>query len=257
MLQNILNIRLSYLYPSLFVLFVVVLTYINHIQLTPGQLALFSVNTFLFGFYFSPILNGQKARVDSLAKTVRKETMMILDVLAQSHLLPANVRHELKVKLKAYIESIAGDSSIQADNPYYDELLRFTKQADYKDDPVMNNIYNQVSKTQENRDELNNLYQSKLYSHEWLVLLVLFSVTLFFVLQTDYGNVLFFRLLLAILCTGFTLLMVILVKYATLTHKQAKRIWVPLLDLGNKHFEDVTPAEVAKVVDQVKRTATS
>jgi hypothetical protein len=256
-MKKLLSIRLSYIYPTLFVAFLILLTYIRPIHLSAGQLALFSVNTFLFGFYFSPILNSQKTRVDSLIKTVRKETMNILDILAQSHLLPTAVRHELKVKLKAYVNSIMNNPAIQADNPYYDELLRFTKQAKYKDDAVMDSIYKQISQTQDDRDELNSLFQSKLFSHEWLVLAVLFSVTLFFVLQTDYGQVFFFRLLLAILCTGFSLLMIILIKYATLTHKQAKRIWLPLQQMDAKHFDDITEAEVEKAVKQIEGTAIS
>lgn len=257
MLKKLLNIRLSYIYPSLFVIYFLVLLTNNRIKLTPGQLALFSVNTFLFGFYFSPILNSQKSRVDALNKAVRKETMKILDMLAQSHMLSPALRHELKIKLKAYVQSIINNPSVQADNPYYDELLRFTKQPKYKDDAVMDSIYKQVSTTQDDRDELNSLYISKLFSHEWLILSVLFSVTLFFVLQTDYGNVEFFRILLAILCTGFSLLMIILIKYATLTHKQAKRIWVPMQQMNAKHFDDVTAAEVAEIVKQVEETEVS
>lgn len=245
------------LYPTLFIIFLIILTYIRPVKLTPGQLALFSVNTFLFGFYFSPILNSQKSRVESLGKAVRKEVMNILDMLAQSHLLGSEVRHELKIKLKAYVNSIIDQPGVQADNPYYDELLRFTKQAKYKDDAVMDSIYRQVSQTQDDRDELNSLYQSKLYSHEWLVLIVLFSISLFFVIQTDYGQVVLFRILLAILCTGFSLLIIILVKYATLTHKQAKRIWMPLHELDQKHFDDITPAEVAETAKQVKQRAVS
>ncbi len=256
MLKKLLNIRLSLIYPTLFVLFFLVLTYVAPTKLTPGQLALYSVNTFLFGFYFSPLLNAQKARVDNLNKAVRQDVMAVLDILAQSHLLSESVRHELKVRLRLYIDSVNHNPKVSADNLYYDELLRYTKQAKFKDDSVMDSIYGQVSKTQEDRDNIQNLLGSNVFSHEWLVTLVLFGITLYFVMQTDYNHVLWFRVLLAVLCTGISLMLIILVKYATLTHKQAKRIWEPLDRLTKEHFEDVDTSEVAElkrqIVDQSK-----
>jgi hypothetical protein len=253
MLKKLLNIRLSYIYPSLFIIFLAVLSFIKPTHLTAGQLALYSVNTFLFGFYFNPILNAQKSRVESLNKAVRQETMTILDILGQSHLLKPNVRHALKVRLKAYVKSILENTRVGADNPYYDEMLRFTKDDKFKGDSVMDTIYTRVSKTQENRDALNNLFSLGMFMHEWLVVGVLYAVTTYFVLQTDYGNVLFFRVLLAILSTGIALMMVILLKYATLTHKQAKRMWRPLHDLMDGHLDDVSAAEVSEIHRMVSK----
>lgn len=245
--KKLLNIRLSYIYPALFVIFLVILTKITPSKLSTGQLALYSVNTFLFAFYFSPILSAQKARVEGLNQAIRHDVMSILDILAQSHLLSNTHRHELKLRLKIYIDSINHDLRVSADNLYYDELLRFTKQEKFKDDSVMDSIYTKVAKTQEDRDNMQSLYISNVFSHEWLVVLVLFGVTLFFVMQTNYNGVFLFRVLLAILCTGLSLMLIILVKYATLTHKQAKRIWQPVDALIVNHFEDVDSNEIARL----------
>lgn len=247
MLKKILNIRLTYIYPAFFIIFFFILTNFTPQKLTAGQLALYSVNTFLFGFYFSPLLSAQKGRVDELNKTARKETMILLDILTQSHLLPSSDRHQLKVRMLTYMESIIDQPDVRADNEYYDELLHFTKQDKYKDNSVMNVIYERVAKTQENRDTIQSLRSNNVYSHEWLVTLVLFSITLFFIMQTDYNGVLFFRVLLAVLLTGLSLMLVILAKYATLTHKQAKKMWTPLKDLRKEHFEDVTMSEVKQI----------
>jgi hypothetical protein len=244
MFKALLNIRLSYIYPVLFIVFMLLLTFVEPSKLTAGQLALYSVNSFLFGFYFSPLLSAQKGRVESLNKAVRQEVMTILDILTQSHLLKPDVRRELKLRLKVYIDSIYQNYKISPDNRYYDELLWFTKHDKVKNDPVMDVIYGRVSKTQENRDSIQSLLSNKVFSHEWLVVMVLFGITIYFVLQTDYNNVFFFQVLLAILCTGISLMLVIFLKYATLTHKQAKRMWVPLKELIGHHFEDIDAAEV-------------
>ena len=243
MLKSLLKIRISTIAVVLFVFYLLFLHFNKQIKLTPGELALFSVNSFLFGYYFAPMLSAQKSRVAALIAAVRQEETALLDILTQSHLLSKPVRHKLKVKLRVYLDDIVGNTRVKADNPYYDELLYYAKKVTGEDAAVMNVVYERLAKTLSNRDTMNNLFASKVYSHEWLVGSVLFSITLFFALQTDYNGSVFFGIMLAILCTGLSLLMVILVKFATLTHKEAKRMWQPLHELVINHFEDVTPEE--------------
>lgn len=245
MFRRILSIRLSVLAVMLFVFFFIFLNIAKTHALTAGQLALFSVNSFLFGYYFNPLLTGQKTRVASLNEVTRQETMVLLDILTQSHLLKPVHRHQLKVKLKVYLDDLVDNHDISADNRYYDELLHWTKSVKGDDQGVLDVIYSRISTTQVNRDKLANLFATKIYSHEWLVAGVLFSITLFFATQTQYGHSLFFAFMLAVLCAGLCMLMAILIKFATLTHKEAKRMWDPLKELDAKHFEDVDRHEVA------------
>ncbi len=251
MFKSLLNIRLTYIYPVLFVVFMIVLSYMQPAKLSSGQLALYGTNSFLFGFYFSPLLSNQKARIENLRQTIRSESMTILDILSQLHLVKPALRHEVKVRLKVYLDSIYKNTAISADNIYYDDLLQFTREDRFKGDSVMETIYGRVSKTQENRDAINNYLTTGVFSHEWLVALVLFSITVYFVMQTNYDGVFFFRVLLAVLCTGLSLMLIILVKYATLTHKYAKRMWAPLFYLMKGHFDDIDPAEVAKMKQRI------
>lgn len=244
-LKKLLTIRISILAWILFFFFLLVVETIHQHKLTAGQLALFSVNSFLFGYYFSPLLSAQKSRVAELIKCARQEEMTILDILTQAHLMNEAERHKLKIKLRIYLKSVIGNTKVQADNPYYDELLYYTKRVKGQDDQVMDMIYDRVSKTQSSRDSMNNLFNTRVYSHEWLVAAVLFGITLYFALQTDFSSSIFFGVMLAVLCTGLSLLMIILVKFATLTHKEAKRMWQPLEALVKEHFDDVTSQEIA------------
>ena len=41
------------------------------------------------------------------------------------------------------------------------------------------------------------------------------------------------------------MLMMILVKFATLSHKEAKRMWQPMRELQIKHFDDVKDTDIA------------
>lgn len=260
MLKWFLHIRLTVLAAAYVLFFVIFLHYHTPAHLTSGQLALFSVNSFLFGYYFSPLLSAQKSRVAALNTAGRQEAMTLLDILTQSHMLGPAARHQLKVRLRTYLDSVVGSRSVSADNPYYDELLYWTKRPSKEDAGVLNTIYNRVTDTQKNRDAMANLFASPVYSHEWMVASVLFAITLYFALQTNYGNSAFFGLLLAVLCAGLCMLMTILMKFATLSHKEAQRMWDPLKDLRTKHFDDVSDAEVAEEkarIDQYVQTKLS
>ena len=258
MLKKLLSVRMSAITWILLIFFLLIIMTVHQQKLTPGQLALFSVNSFLFGYYFAPLLNAQKSRVASLITAARQEETTMLDILTQSHLMTAKGRHTLKVKLRVYLDSVIGNDKVRADNPYYNELLYYTKHVDSEDEQVMSLIYDRISKTQANRDTMNNLFATKVYSHEWLVAMVLFFITLYFALQTPINGSPFFVVMLAILCTGLTMLMVILLKFATLTHKEAKRMWQPLRELEKELFDDVTAAEVTeerKRIDEYVREA--
>src|SRR5689334_22994672 len=110
MLRSFLKIRLSTFTIVFFVGSLVFLRYYKQATLTPGQLALFSVNSFLFGYYFAPLLAAQKSRVAQLNTIARQETMTLLDILAQSHLLSEKTRHRVKVKLAVYMQSVMHNS---------------------------------------------------------------------------------------------------------------------------------------------------
>ncbi len=242
MLNNLLNIRLTTLFVVSSVVFYILLSYIKPLDMSDGQIAIFSVTGILFGFYFGPILDSQKGRVMQLSQAVREQVMSILDVLAHSHLLPEAQRHALKVRLRAYVDSVIDNPNVKADNQYYDELLQFAQSI--KDDDVRSKVYDGVSETQDQRDGMQSTYQAKLYSHEILVMVVLFSITLYFIVQTNYNGAILFRIMLAVLCAGLILLLSILAKYATLTHKKAKIMWEPMHTLKETHFEDITQEEV-------------
>jgi len=252
MLKPLLKIRLSVLAPAYFIFFAFAVFLIPRQTLTAGQLALFSVNSFLFGYYFSPLLSAQKTRVAGLNGLTRQEEMTILDILTHAHLLKESTRHTLKVKLKSYLDSIIENYNISADNEYYDELLYWLKHVKGDDEQVLGQIYSEVSKTQDHRSDISNLLASKVYSHEWLVASVLFFITLYFALMTNFGDSLFFGLMLAVLCAGLCMLMTILVKFATLSHKEAKRMWDTLKQLEKDHFDDVTHQEVVQEVHRLK-----
>ncbi len=62
MFKALLKIRLSYYFVIFLIFYTGLLMFIPKPELPAAGLTLFSINSFLFGFYFTPILNNQKAK---------------------------------------------------------------------------------------------------------------------------------------------------------------------------------------------------
>jgi len=77
---------------------------------------------------------------------------------------------------------------------------------------------------------------SKVFSNEWLIVGILFSITLGFILLISVKDVLILHVVRALLCTGLTMLVLNLVKLSTLTHKKARQMWEPLQKLVSTKF---------------------
>lgn len=203
-------------------------------------MALFSVNSFLLAFYLGPILAGQKQRIDELAKSIRSEAIAFYSLAVTSH--------ELEPKTKKHIKELANDylrASIRSRKPgegekQYEEMLRYCIDYEGKDKDLVRKIQEALIKNQENRSAFAMQLRNGVFSHEWFVLFVLFGITLSYVVMIDFHGVVLLNIVAAFLCTGVSLLLIILAKLTTLTHKKAKTIWQPLdrlIETNFKHIE--------------------
>ena len=75
------RVRLTqYLFIFAAVYFVISL-FLPKIELQGAALTLFSVNSFLYGFYISPIINAQRIRIDQLHRLVVIEVNKLEELL--------------------------------------------------------------------------------------------------------------------------------------------------------------------------------
>lgn len=79
-------------------------------------------------------------------------------------------------------------------------------------------------------------YANKVFANEWHIMAILFSITLGFILLIDIGDNDALHIVRALLCTGLTMLILILLKLSTLTHKKANQMWDPLKKLRDTDF---------------------
>ncbi len=236
------KIRLTYYYPIFFLLFITVLSLMPKQKLDGGPLTLFSVNSFLLAFYLGPILAGQKTRIDELAKAIRNEAITFFNIAILAHDLSAETKHHIKDSARDYLRASARSHKPAQGEAEYEKLLRYCIDYKGKDADQVKKIRDVLVANQQNRGQLSVLLQATVFSHEWFVLLVLFCITLSYILIIDYGQNVVLHIVAAFLCTGLSLLLLILAKLATLTHKKALVIWKPFDRLLASDFKHIDQA---------------
>ena len=150
--------------------------------------------------------------------------------------LPKALRNELQDKFIVYLQASMKQRRVAEGEKHYEELLSFCLEYKGEHTEEINKLLDKLVANQQNRTNFSMQMTNKVFSNEWMIMMVLFSITLSFVLLMDTGDSHLYDLLAAFLCTGLTMLLLILVKMSTLTHKKARQIWDPYKKLVSSRF---------------------
>lgn len=235
-MKGLLKLRLSRYFFGFFAIFFLLTYLVEGIDLSRAYLTLFSVNSFLYGFYISPILTGQKNRIDELAKAIRSEANALFDILLKTKLLDVRTRTHIQSLAEKYITASFKQRKPAEGEEEYEALISYCLNYKGKDKEVVDKILANLVSNQQNRSQLAMQLGNKVFSNEWWVMLVLFSVTLVFILIMQVDDSILTHLVKALVCTGVSMLMISLLKLTTLTHKKARSIWQPLDNLRTSRF---------------------
>ncbi len=230
------KIRLSWYFAIFLGIYLVLAFVVPKMTFEVGTLTLFSVNSFLYGFYLAPILSAQKARVDELHKLVRSEANAIFAMMLHIKKLPGRLRNELQDEMRAYLNTALRQRKVAQGEAEYEELISDCLKYNGAHQETIDKLLDSLITNEQNRTQFAMQLNNRVFSHEWMVIMVLFSITIGFVLFLDGGDSLVLKLVTAFLCTGLTMLLVILAKLSSLTHKRAKQIWDPYKKLIDTHF---------------------
>jgi hypothetical protein len=226
------KVRLTQYLIIFAVLFFVISLFLPKIDLQGAALTLFSVNSFLYGFYISPIINAQRLRIDHLHRLVVVEVNKLQEIAQYSRRMEPDFKNDVTYMLDQYVRA----ASVGGMNPgvkEFDSLVSLIVgyEGDKKD--PHKEMLKSAFAVQQNRAEIKLLVESKVYSNEWVVMSILFAITIAFILFTRLPDLPLLQAIPAILCAGLSMLIIILIKMSTLTHKRAKTIWVPLREMAN------------------------
>lgn len=232
----LMRIRLSTYFILIFITMIIVALVLPKAKFDSAALTLFSVNSFLYGFYIAPILSAQKTRIEELHKIVRAEANAVFAIMIAVKRLPDAAKDHLGTLVREYLKLCIRQQKVAEGEEKYEEIISYCIAYKGESSEAVASILDKVVANQKNRTDFSMQIANKVYSNEWMVMLVLFGVTLSFILLLDTGENVIFRLLAAFVSTGLTMLIVILVKMSTLTHKKAKQIWDPYKRLLETNF---------------------
>lgn len=230
------KIKLTQYFVIVFAFYIAAVRLAPNIKFESGALTLFSVNSFLYGFYIAPIIASQKARIEELHRIVRAEANAIFAMVISLKKLPKPLRNEIQEKFITYLRSSIREKRISEGEKNYEELISFCIEYEGEHKESVEKLLDQLVANQQNRTNFSMQLANKVYSNEWMIMMVLFSITLIFIVLMSAGTGWIYDLLTAFLCTGLTMLLLILVKMSTLTHRKAAQVWDPYKKLISSHF---------------------
>lgn len=238
-MKLLLKIRLSWFFFVFFLIFLGVSFYAKGVTFSPASLTLFSVNSFLYGFYISPVLLGQKARIENLGTVIRAEANALFDMLIKTKRLPRRTRNLMQSMFDDYIRASFAQRRPGEGEDEYEKLISYCLDYEGEGKETVDKILTNLVDNQKNRSTLAMQLSNKVYNNEWWIMLVLFSITTGFVLFLNVRDGWVMHVVKALLCTGLSMLMISLLKLSTLSHKKAKHIWDPLDKLSSSRFRRI------------------
>ena len=224
------RIRLTHYLIIFTVIFFIVSLFLPKIELQGAALTLFSVNSFLYGFYISPIISAQRLRIDQLHRLVAVEVNKLEEIVQYSRRMEPEFQAKVLDALEVYRHKAAKGGARVGETEFVELSTIVVAYDGEKKDPHKE-MMKSVFAAQQNRAEIRLLVESKVYSNEWIVMAILFTITIAFILFTRLPDIALLQIIPAVLCAGLSMLIVILIKMSTLTHKRAKTIWQPLHEL--------------------------
>jgi len=221
------KIRLSWYFWIFFTIYLVVSYFVPSQDFSSGALTLFSVNSFLYGFYIAPILSAQKGRIEELHKIVRAETNALFSMMIHTKKLPKATRNEIQAMVVDYVQAKLKRIKPDSGEKQYEKLISYCLDYKGEEKEEISKLLDSLVANQQNRTNFGMQVGNKVFANEWQIMAILFSITLGFILTVNIDTAPLLNIIRALLCTGLTMLIVILVKLNTLTHKKAKQMWDP------------------------------
>jgi hypothetical protein len=135
-----------------------------------------------------------------------------------------------------YLHAKLREKKINGGEKEYEQLITYCVEYKGEHEEEVDSVLSDVVNNQKNRTDFNMQLGNKVFTNEWHIMAILFSITLGFILTINIPHSFIIHIVKALLCTGLTMLIVNLIKLNALTHKRAKQMWGPLQKLVETNF---------------------
>ncbi len=168
--QLLLNkIRLTQYFIVLFIIYTLIVVFAPDKKFESGALTLFSVNSFLYGFYIAPILGAQKGRIEELHKIVRSEANAIFAMVLSLKKLPKHLRNELQEKFRSYLNASVRQQKSGEGEKKYEELISYCLSYEGVHQEEIDKLLDKLVANQQNRTNFSMQMDNKVFSNEWMI----------------------------------------------------------------------------------------
>ena len=218
--------------PIYFILFFILALLIKPIGLDGGLLTLLSVASFLFGFYIAYAINRAKDRHKSVLDQLRSADGLFINCKIQMEVFDDSVQKEFIKKVDYYLTTSVDYKLIDTEksSPEFFEIIDYVTNLKTKNDresQARANVIGELENLSEKRTILEILAKDKISRTEWIVIISLFLILLYFLYNISIVGFSGY-VIKSVLATTFALLLILLSKFDNLSWKENRWIWEPL-----------------------------
>jgi Fe2+ transport system protein B len=229
--------RLTLYLPIFFIIVFVLFDVVPEVTINSIGVVLFAINTLLLGLFVGSTINGAKGRIEKLAVQIRQESITFYKAMFTANDLPDDVHLLFRQGVESYLKHKNHSMRVDAGRDDYEALIALC--VAHNKQPAAQKLLDSLVDNEQNRTQIAMQLRSKVFSHEWLTIFVLYGISMAFLLTFDYGESLLPKVAAAAFGACLSLSLMILWKLSTLTHKKAWQIWEPYVRLIATHFQEL------------------
>lgn len=196
---------------------------------------LISATSFLFGIFVSFLINDSRSNLNQVNEILKSDEAILSSIYEASIVFGKEVKDSIRSLLDKYL--IDQIDYYLEDFKYSDKSFRKLYGYIVSLDPknaqqnlVYSNMLFALSNSSINRKKVETFVQNKILNFEWMVVLILLILELFFIFYFNSGN-LISVILSTFLSTSAIALVLILRDFDSLKRNENKWIWEPLSNL--------------------------
>lgn len=196
---------------------------------------LLSVASFLFGIFVAFSIANNHSRLSKINETLKGDSAIILSIYEMLTVFGKETQEEVQKLLDKYLID-------QID--YYLEDFRYSQQSftnlyrylinleprNKRQETVYDAIVNLLNNSMANRKHVETLVKQKMFTFEWISILMLLGLIIFLVFNINSGSA-YSVLLSALLASASIILVFVLRDLDSLRWKEQSAIWEPLNSL--------------------------
>ncbi|MCL5432649.1 MAG: hypothetical protein M1524_00850 [Patescibacteria group bacterium] len=196
---------------------------------------LISATSFLFGIFVSFLINDSRSNLNHINEILKSDEATLQSIYEVSIAFGKDVQDSVRNLMDKYLTDQIDYylEDFKYSNKSFKELYRYIvslKPKNAQENYAYSNMLSALSSSSINRKRVETFVQNKILIIEWIVVLILLVLELFFIFYFNSGDLISI-ILSTLLSTSAIVLVLILKDFDNLKRNEDKWIWEPLGNL--------------------------